>query len=184
MKNYYEILEVDKHATAKVIKGVYKLHIKENHPDLFQGEEKLKAEERLKKLNEAYEVLSDETKRRDYDKLLEAEYESELTLLKAENEELKAMIVKEKQYADEYEEVELYHNTQTESQSQYTEYVPDESATYENNKKYMKSLLQKEFVIKLIMTICVVIAASIGLYRATGFNLFEFFWKFLTTFFS
>lgn len=184
MKNYYEILEVDKHATSKVIKGVYKLHIKENHPDLFQGEEKLKAEERLKKLNEAYEVLSDETKRRDYDKLLESEYESELTLLKAENEELKSMLVKEKQYADDLEDIELYHNPQTESQSQYTEYEPDESATYENNKKYMKSLLQKEFVIKLIMTICVIIAASIGLYRATGFNLFEFFWKFLTTFFN
>ena len=40
MKNYYKILEVDKKASNKIIKGVYKLHIKENHPDLFQGPEK------------------------------------------------------------------------------------------------------------------------------------------------
>lgn len=187
MKNYYEILEVDRHASLKVIKGVYKLHIKENHPDLFQGEEKLRAEEKLKELNEAYEVLSDEIKRKDYDKELAAEYESELTLLKEENESLKSALMQEEQTVRSFREnnfSKYQENNVNNEEYEMEEYEPDENVTYENNNKYMTKLARKELLLKLVITICIVIAAAIGLYRSTGFNLFDVFWKALTAVFK
>lgn len=176
MKNYYEILEIDKRATPKVIKGVYKLHIKENHPDLFQGEERLMAEEKIKKINEAYEVLIDENKRHDYDEMIETQYETELNILKNENEKLKsALQFKEEQCVDGFDKNEplKYETTGTQD----FEYELDGNVTYENNQKYMRKLSQKQFIIKLIMTFCIVIASGIGLYRATGFNLFQVLWN-------
>lgn len=67
MKNYYEILEVDKHASNEIIKNAYKTLVKKYHPDLKEGEEKLEAEEKIKQVNEAYNILSDKIKRTEYD---------------------------------------------------------------------------------------------------------------------
>ena len=64
MKNYYEILEVNPKASDEIIKKVYKIKVKQNHPDLFQGDEKTKAEEITKELTEAYNILSDSEKRK------------------------------------------------------------------------------------------------------------------------
>ena len=47
MENYYEILEVNEKASIEIIKKVFKIHIKKNHPDLFTGKEKLEAEEKV-----------------------------------------------------------------------------------------------------------------------------------------
>ena len=74
MENYYEILEVSKNASSDVISKVFKYHIKKNHPDLFSGDEKIKSETKVQKLNEAYEVLSNPEKRKIYDETLK-EYE-------------------------------------------------------------------------------------------------------------
>ena len=70
MENYYELLEVSKNASDEVISKVFKYHIKKNHPDLFSEKEKIQAEIKVKKLNEAYEVLSNSEKRKEYDKML------------------------------------------------------------------------------------------------------------------
>ena len=91
MQNYYELLEVDKKASLEIIKKIFKIKIKQTHPDLFTGEEKIKAEERTKLLNEAYSILSDETKRAEYDKTLEQNVNS-LKLLKEENQILKEQL--------------------------------------------------------------------------------------------
>lgn len=91
MQNYYELLEVDKKASLEIIKKIFKIKIKQTHPDLFTGEEKIKAEEKTKLLNEAYSILSDETKRAEYDKTLEQNVIS-LKLLKEENQILKEQI--------------------------------------------------------------------------------------------
>ena len=66
-KNYYEWLEISKNASQEVIEKAYKALVKKYHPDLQEGDNKIKAEEMIKKINEAYSVLSDETKRRQYD---------------------------------------------------------------------------------------------------------------------
>ena len=64
-RDYYEVLGVKKDATAEEIKKAYRKLTKENHPDLHPGDKA--CEERFKEVNEAYEVLSDDDKRRKYD---------------------------------------------------------------------------------------------------------------------
>ncbi|PIP23579.1 MAG: hypothetical protein COX36_02575 [Candidatus Nealsonbacteria bacterium CG23_combo_of_CG06-09_8_20_14_all_38_19] len=62
MKNYYEILQVSKNAEPEVIQAAYRGLSKKYHPD---GDEP--DEERMKEINEAYEVLGDSQKRAAYD---------------------------------------------------------------------------------------------------------------------
>lgn len=64
-RDYYEVLGVQKGATDQEIKKAYRKLAKANHPDLNPGDKA--AEARFKEINEAYEVLSDSTKRSRYD---------------------------------------------------------------------------------------------------------------------
>ena len=69
-KNYYEILGVDKNASADDIKKAYKALAVKWHPDRWANgteEEKKTAEEKFKEINEANSVLSDPDKRQEYD---------------------------------------------------------------------------------------------------------------------
>lgn len=66
-KDYYEILGVDKNASQEEIKKAYRKLAKKYHPDMNAGNEK--AQEKFKEINEAYEVLGDENKRKKYDTL-------------------------------------------------------------------------------------------------------------------
>ena len=69
-KNYYEILGVDKNASEADIKSAYRNLTKKYHPDKFAQSpeaERKAAEEKFKEINQAYSVLSDQTKRSNYD---------------------------------------------------------------------------------------------------------------------
>jgi curved DNA-binding protein len=65
-RNYYDILEVARDATFEDIKRSYRKLARQYHPDLNPGDKV--AEEKFKRLGEAYEVLSDAEKRSQYDK--------------------------------------------------------------------------------------------------------------------
>lgn len=69
MKNYYEILEVNKNASQETIAKVYKFLAKKYHPDA-NPDNKQEAEEKFKEISEAYEILSNEEKRKQYDEEL------------------------------------------------------------------------------------------------------------------
>ncbi len=74
MKDYYEILQVNEKASIEIIEKAYKTLAKKYHPDLQTDEIKRKfAEEKLKNLNEAYKVLSDDFLREQYDEELQIE---------------------------------------------------------------------------------------------------------------
>ncbi len=64
-KDYYKILEVDKNSSQNDIKKSYRRLAKKYHPDLNPNDSK--AQEKFKEINEAYEVLGDEEKRKKYD---------------------------------------------------------------------------------------------------------------------
>jgi len=64
-RDYYKLLGVDKNASQEVIKKAYRKLALKYHPDRNPGDKK--AEEQFKLINEAYAVLSDKEKRRQYD---------------------------------------------------------------------------------------------------------------------
>lgn len=66
-KDYYAVLGVARTASEDELKKAFRKLAREFHPDV--AKDKKKAEERFKEINEAYEVLSDPTKRKKYDEL-------------------------------------------------------------------------------------------------------------------
>ena len=66
-QNYYDTLGVDRNASANDIRKAYRRLARQYHPDVNPGDKR--AEDKFKEINEAYEVLSDEEKRRKYDQL-------------------------------------------------------------------------------------------------------------------
>ena len=64
-RDYYEVLGVDKKASAEEIKKAYRKLAKKYHPDLHPDDES--AHKKFTEINEAYEVLSDPEKRNKYD---------------------------------------------------------------------------------------------------------------------
>lgn len=74
--DYYECLGIKKDASDAEIKSAYRKLAKENHPDLYPGDKE--KEEKFKKINIAYDLLSKADKRkeydRDYDKRMSSSY--------------------------------------------------------------------------------------------------------------
>ena len=77
MENYYDILEVSPKASKEIITKAYRTLVKKYHPDANSKNSKPIDDEKIKKINEAYDVLCDEEKRKNYDMELEKIKEQE-----------------------------------------------------------------------------------------------------------
>ena len=65
-RDYYEMLGIAKSASKDEIKSAYRKLALKYHPDKNPGNKE--AEEKFKEINEAYEILSDDSKKQQYDK--------------------------------------------------------------------------------------------------------------------
>lgn len=117
MLNLYEILEVSEKASKEVIDKAYHVLVKKYHPDLQQGEAKQKAEEKMKQINAAYEVLSNDEKRKEYDAKLEEER------------------LEEKQIREQSNQTEVKYRQEQEQQP-----VDNEEYEYQNAKKIQQEM--------------------------------------------
>ena len=72
-RDYYEVLGVDKNADESTLKKAYRQLAKKYHPDMHPGDKE--AEAKFKEASEAYAVLSDPDKRRQYDQFGHAAFE-------------------------------------------------------------------------------------------------------------
>lgn len=66
-KDYYDVLGVSKNSSQEEIKSAYRKLAREHHPDMVKNGNKEAAEKRFKEINEAYQVLSDNEKKKMYD---------------------------------------------------------------------------------------------------------------------
>jgi molecular chaperone DnaJ len=74
VKNYYEVLGIDKKASHDEIKKAFRRLARKYHPDLNPGDKS--AEQKFKEINEAYAVVGDEKKRADYDQFGRSPFEN------------------------------------------------------------------------------------------------------------
>ena len=73
MKNYYQILEVEPDASEQKIREQYMFLVQAWHPDKFsKADQKARAEERIKEINAAYDMLRDPGRRAEYDQSLQS----------------------------------------------------------------------------------------------------------------
>lgn len=66
-KNYYEILGLDSNANGEQIRAAFRRLARERHPDRFQGAARSEAEVEFQDITEAYNALSDPSRRSRYD---------------------------------------------------------------------------------------------------------------------
>lgn len=175
MKDYYEILEVNKKASNDTIKKVFRMLIKKNHPDLFEGKEKIKAEEKVKELNEAYEVLINKESREKYNlELAENDKSNEeaLAILMEENQYLKNVIQEKnrliKEYFDEVEE------EQENIQKIYSN-ISKQDINNETMVEGYNLYRRKEQINKIIYVLLMILVGVITLSIVTDINVFKIF---------
>ena len=93
-ENYYQLLEVDINASDEIIDKAYRTLVKKYHPDLQNENNKSIAEEKIKKINTAYDILSNAEKRKAYDENLKNTTisEEQYNILVTENMQLKRQL--------------------------------------------------------------------------------------------
>lgn len=128
MQNLYEILEVSEKASKEVIDKAYHVLAKKYHPDLQPTVEKKKqAEAKMVRINEAYDILGNEQKRKIYDLKLEQEVEAQ------------KRIEKQKQMA-EFEKYSNIYKTRTENfYTNYRNYNSSNQIPQEDNMQKIQN---------------------------------------------
>ena len=156
-KTYYDWLEVSPKASPEVIEKAYKALVKKYHPDL-QENKNTQSEELIKKINEAYDVLSDKEKRNAYDERLLAEEHERIQIQQnqmRQHHNNTSNIQHQNQNHPTQEELELNYKQQVEAarqQAYYDAYVQDmRNRGYKfKQKKSFKDYLKTVIIILII----------------------------------
>ena len=169
MKNYYEILEVNKKASKEVIEKAYKVLVKKYHPDLYSGQKKEYAEKKIKEINEAYNVLTDEFMKEQYD--TELEKQEQETLYRKygnrqnNNVQNNNINNKEKNNMQEKEVEDLNERMRKHKVGSFSGIIELCKELYKNKPKRdeIKEVTKKD-ILALVLTIIVVILIGIALW--------------------
>lgn len=167
MKNYYEILEVNQKASREVIEKAYKVLVKKYHPDQYNGQKQQYAEKKIKEINEAYNVLSDEFLKEQYDSELQKEemreYEKRYQE-KIENQYKQANTRKQETKEQPLEERMKRHKPGSFGAIvELTKQLIKDLAKSKEKRDELKEVTKKD-VIAIILTIIVVILIGIALW--------------------
>lgn len=166
MKNYYELLEVNPKASKEIIEKAYKVLVKKYHPDLYQGNEKLIAQKKVQELNEAYNVLSDDFLREQYDLELEREKENRYSNISYENSRRKNNVRQENNVAENYENQGKQHKVGT-----FMSLVDLSKSIFSNRPKIkQKRKLQKEDKMAALITLVIVVVLGVILWFIPATN--------------
>lgn len=154
MKNYYEILEVNQKASTEIIEKAYKVLIKKYHPDTVTKEKEEFAEKKIKEINEAYKVLSDEFLREQYDAELKRNIEREN---KSKYEKIYNIAQQRK--------AEDIYNKKNEEVGEFKSIVKLTKQIFENLPKLNKTKkVKREDIVAIGLTIVIVLVLGIVLW--------------------
>lgn len=124
--NHYETLEVRENASFEVIKMAYKALAHKYHPDKL-NEQNEHAHNYMQRINEAYDVLSDPDRRKQYDESLlfsnKARQQSETERLKRQEAERKYRERKEREKAEQSERERTEQLRMEKAESEQKEYL-------------------------------------------------------------
>lgn len=132
--NYYKILEVDKDASPEVIEKAYKALVKKYHPDLQESNMRHNAEERIKLINEAYEVLSNP--------ISKAKYDETLSKTELSEEDFNRLSKENKNLHDEINNLKYHSNVNYNNTQQNSYQQVDLQNEYDKQLKYENELQQ------------------------------------------
>ena len=176
MKNYYEILEVDRNDSEEVIEKAYKTLVKKYHPDLQNIN---KNPNKMQQINEAYEILSNDFKRRLYDEKFQEESVSieEYKKIIQENNRLKNDLKNVSQTGNKTEN----RNTRQFEKSFIKRYYDQLKGTNtQQTKKYEKKKIEwtpekikKILIFFLIVVIIITVLAIIPFTRKIFVNIYN-----------
>lgn len=145
MKDYYEILGIQRTATSEEIKKAYRNLAFKYHPDRNAGNKD--AEERFKQITEAYDVLGDEKKRADYDRY-GFQDNSYSDYSRSYQNEYNSNAYQSNAYEAEDAFWDWFNNG-TARQNYQKQYYQSSYSNYQRNKNYTKFDLMINFLLKV-----------------------------------
>ena len=137
MLNLYEILEVSEKASKEVIDKAYKVLAKKYHPDLQEEKDKQSAEIKMKQINEAYDILCNDEKRREYDIKLEEERQQKII---EKEQQLRKQKIEQENYQENIYAQQYANNETAQNVNEYKKSKAQEKEEYQNIKNIEKEI--------------------------------------------
>lgn len=159
MKNYYQILEVNENASYEVIEKAYRVLAKKYHPDIWPKDKIYFAESKFKEITEAYNILSNNDLRAEYDIKMGFNTSSydRYNNLYDENQKLKQELnsIKIKNESQKYSDNLNDKNKKIENESYFKRYVSTIGTLISNEAKKPSEERSKD-LLALILTIIII----------------------------